>query len=82
MDRDFDVVSPETIAEGRATDAYFERTVEALEHADENPHVVAEVTADQFSTGAARPAPARTSTSCPSRTPTATPSAWSGTERE
>jgi nicotinate phosphoribosyltransferase len=48
---DFDIVSPATIHEGRATDAYFERTVETLEHVESNPHVVAEVTADQFSTG-------------------------------
>jgi len=47
----FDIVPPEAIAEGRATDAYFDRTVETLEHADRNPHVVAEVTADQFATG-------------------------------
>ncbi|RXK47281.1 nicotinate phosphoribosyltransferase [Halorientalis pallida] len=47
----FDIVPPEAIAEGRATDAYFDRTVEALDHADRNPHVVAEVTADQFPTG-------------------------------
>ncbi|WP_372911782.1 nicotinate phosphoribosyltransferase [Salinigranum sp.] len=46
---DFDIVSPEAIAEGRATDAYFERTEETLEAAGRNPHVVAEVTADQFS---------------------------------
>ena len=51
MDQDFDVVPPEAIAEGRATDAYFDRTVEALEHAGKNPDVVAEVTADQFPTG-------------------------------
>ncbi len=51
MDHEFDVVSPETIAEGGATDAYFDRTVEALEHAGKDPHVVAEVTADQFPTG-------------------------------
>ncbi|WP_273835217.1 nicotinate phosphoribosyltransferase [Halococcus sp. PRR34] len=48
----FDIVPPETIREGGATDAYFERTVETLEHADRNPHVTAEVTADQFPTGA------------------------------
>jgi len=48
---EFDIVSPEAIREGRATDAYFDRTVEALEHAGRNPHVVAEVTADQFPTG-------------------------------
>lgn len=56
----FDVVSPEAIREGRATDAYFQRTREALEGAGRNPHVVAEVTADQFPTsgepnGARRP---------------------------
>jgi nicotinate phosphoribosyltransferase len=48
----FDIVSTEAIREGRATDAYFDRTVEALEHAGKDPHVVAEVTADQFPTGA------------------------------
>ena len=48
----FDIVSEATIAEGRATDAYFLRTEEALEHAGRNPRVVAEVTADQFPTGA------------------------------
>ena len=47
----FDVIAPTTIREGRATDAYFERTVETLDHAGKNPHVVAEVTADQFPTG-------------------------------
>ncbi|QLH84629.1 nicotinate phosphoribosyltransferase [Halosimplex pelagicum] len=47
----FDIVPPEAIREGRATDAYFDRTVETLEHADRNPRVVAEVTADQFATG-------------------------------
>jgi len=48
---EFDVVSPETIREGRATDAYFDRTVAALDGAGRNPHVAAEVTADQFPTG-------------------------------
>jgi len=48
---EFDIVSPAAIADGRATDAYFDRTMEALEHAGRNPHVVAEVTADQFPTG-------------------------------
>jgi nicotinate phosphoribosyltransferase len=48
---DFDIVSPEAIDEGRATDAYFERTEETLEAAGRNPHVVVEVTADQFSRG-------------------------------
>jgi nicotinate phosphoribosyltransferase len=48
---DFDIVTPDAIAEGRATDAYFERTEETLEAAGRNPHVVTEVTADQFSGG-------------------------------
>ena len=48
---EFDIVPPETIASGDATDAYFDRTVETLEHADRNPRVVAEVTASQFSSG-------------------------------
>jgi nicotinate phosphoribosyltransferase len=47
----FDVVSEEAIREGVATDAYFLRTEEALDHAGRDPHVVAEVTADQFPTG-------------------------------
>lgn len=47
----FDIVSPAAIASGRATDAYFDRTLEALDHARKNPHVVAEVSADQFPTG-------------------------------
>jgi nicotinate phosphoribosyltransferase len=47
----FDIVPSEAIAAGRATDAYFDRTVESLDHAGHNPHVVAEVTADQFPTG-------------------------------
>ena len=47
----FDIVGPDAIAEGRATDAYFDRTETTLEHADKNPHVVTEVTADQFPTG-------------------------------
>ncbi|WP_135305781.1 nicotinate phosphoribosyltransferase [Haloarcula amylovorans] len=51
MTEEFDVISPETIREGRATDAYFDRTMEALEHAGKNPNVVAEVTASQFGTG-------------------------------
>jgi nicotinate phosphoribosyltransferase len=48
----FDIVPESAIVEGRATDAYFLRTEEALEHAGRNPEVVAEVTADQFATGA------------------------------
>jgi len=51
MTEEFDIVSPEAIRDGRATDAYFDRTMEALEHADKNPDVVAEVTANQFATG-------------------------------
>ncbi len=48
---DFDIVGPDAIAAGRATDAYFDRTVETLEHAGRNPHVTAEVTANQFTSG-------------------------------
>ena len=48
---DLTFVSAETIAAGRATDAYFDRTVETLEWDDRNPTVTAEVTADQFPTG-------------------------------
>ncbi|OLZ42036.1 nicotinate phosphoribosyltransferase [Natrinema saccharevitans] len=51
MSNPFGTVLPEAILEGEATDAYFERTRATLEHADKNPHVVAEVTADQFPTG-------------------------------
>jgi nicotinate phosphoribosyltransferase len=47
----FDIVDPSAIAAGRATDAYFDRTVETLEHAGRNPTVTAEVTANQFPTG-------------------------------
>ena len=47
----FDVVGEEAIVEGRATDAYFDRTIRTLEHAGRNPRVVTEVTADQFPTG-------------------------------
>jgi len=47
----FDIVPESAIVEGRATDAYFLRTEETLEHAGRNPEVVAEVTADQFATG-------------------------------
>ena len=47
----FDIVPESAIVEGRATDAYFLRTEEALEYAGRNPEVVAEVTADQFATG-------------------------------
>jgi nicotinate phosphoribosyltransferase len=51
MREEFDIISPTSIHEGRATDAYFDRTVEALDHADHNPDVVAEITADQYPTG-------------------------------
>ncbi|MFA9415855.1 nicotinate phosphoribosyltransferase [Natrinema sp. HArc-T2] len=52
MSNPFGTVPSKAILEGDATDAYFERTRATLEHAGKNPHVVAEVTADQFSTGA------------------------------
>jgi nicotinate phosphoribosyltransferase len=48
---EFDMLDAATIGSGDATDAYFDRTVEALDGAGRNPHVVAEVTADQFPTG-------------------------------
>ena len=47
----FDIVGADAIESGRATDAYFERTEAALDHAGKNPDVVAEVTADQFPSG-------------------------------
>ncbi|RDI72017.1 nicotinate phosphoribosyltransferase [Halopelagius longus] len=47
----FDIVGEDAILDGSATDAYFERTETTLRHAGKNPHVVAEVTADQFPTG-------------------------------
>ena len=48
---EFDIVDADAVRSGRATDAYFDRTATALEHAGRNPRVVAEVTADQFPTG-------------------------------
>jgi nicotinate phosphoribosyltransferase len=48
---EFDIVPPEAIEAGDATDAYFDRTVEALEGAGRNPEVVAEVAASQFPDG-------------------------------
>jgi nicotinate phosphoribosyltransferase len=51
MSEPFDVVPTDAIRDGTATDAYFLRTEEALDHADRNPHVVAEVAADQFPDG-------------------------------
>ncbi|WP_458206815.1 nicotinate phosphoribosyltransferase [Haladaptatus sp. NG-SE-30] len=47
----FDVVPEASIRDGTATDAYFLRTETTLESAGRDPHVVAEVTADQFPTG-------------------------------
>ncbi|WP_440010415.1 nicotinate phosphoribosyltransferase [Halomicrococcus sp. SG-WS-1] len=47
----FDVIPEDAIRDGSATDAYFLRTETTLDAADRNPHVVAEVTADQFPTG-------------------------------
>jgi nicotinate phosphoribosyltransferase len=43
MERTYDIVTPEEITEGRATDAYFERTETILEGEGVNPEVVAEV---------------------------------------
>ncbi len=48
---EFDVIPIADIESGRATDAYFDRTVTTLEHVGKNPRVVAEVTADQFPDG-------------------------------
>ena len=48
---EFDIVGADAIREGRATDAYFYRTEEALRGAGRNPRVTCEVTADQFPTG-------------------------------
>lgn len=48
---EYNIVTDEQINRGDATDAYFNRTEEALRAADKNPTVVAEITADQFSTG-------------------------------
>jgi nicotinate phosphoribosyltransferase len=47
----FDIVTEDAILSGRATDAYFDRTVAALESAGRDPEVVAEVTASQFPSG-------------------------------
>lgn len=44
----FTEISNKSIINGTATDAYFLRTEAALEHAGENPMVVADVSADQF----------------------------------
>ena len=61
----FDIVPSEAIEDGRATDAYFTHTREALEGAGRNPHVVCEVTADQFPTGG-EPSGARRASADPS----------------
>ncbi|MFD1571177.1 nicotinate phosphoribosyltransferase [Halorubrum laminariae] len=50
-DSEFDIVDATAIRDGRATDAYFDRTETALRRAGRNPRVVAEVTADQFPDG-------------------------------
>lgn len=47
----FDMLGPEPILDGSATDAYFLRTEDALEEADRNPRVTLEVSVDQFPTG-------------------------------
>lgn len=44
----FNTTKDEDIVNGEATDAYFLRTEDALDHADRNPTVVADVSADQF----------------------------------
>ncbi|RLM90356.1 nicotinate phosphoribosyltransferase [Halobellus sp. Atlit-38R] len=48
---EFDIVGPDAIRDGSATDAYFDRTETTLRHAGRNPRVVAEITADQFPDG-------------------------------
>jgi nicotinate phosphoribosyltransferase len=50
-DHPFDIVPPDAIRDGTATDAYFLRTEAALDAAGRNPNVVAEVTLDQFPSG-------------------------------
>ena len=50
-DLTFDIIPPEAIRSGQATDAYFDRTESTLRAADRNPRVTAEVTADQFPDG-------------------------------
>lgn len=51
MNYGYGVASNIAIDNGDVTDAYFERTEEALEYLENNPSVKAEVTADQFSDG-------------------------------
>jgi nicotinate phosphoribosyltransferase len=43
MERRYDIVTPEEIDDGRATDAYFERTETILEGEGVNPEVVADI---------------------------------------
>lgn len=43
MERRYDIVTPEEVDEGEATDAYFERTEEILDGEGLNPSVVADV---------------------------------------
>lgn len=47
----YNIIGDSDIDGGKATDAYFERVEETLEHAGKNPDVVAEVTVDQFGDG-------------------------------
>lgn len=49
--KEFTGITDQDIESGRATDAYFLRTEEALVEHGSNPEVVAEVTADQLPTG-------------------------------
>lgn len=44
----FNKINDDDILEGRATDAYFLRTEEAIEESGQSPEVVADVSADQF----------------------------------
>lgn len=44
----FTTIEDKDIVDGTATDAYFLRTEESLEHAGENPTVIADISADQF----------------------------------
>ncbi len=44
----FTTIDDEQIIDGEATDAYFLRTEEALKYKNENPMVVADISADQF----------------------------------
>lgn len=48
---EYGIAGNNAITEGDVTDAYFLRTEESLDELGVNPHVVAEVTADQFDDG-------------------------------